>query len=48
MIKIACNMHDRLARERQEPVMRPVFESQDAREGALAFAEREPRAPPGR
>lgn len=29
--------------EKQEPLMRPAFESQDAREGALAFAEK--RAP---
>jgi enoyl-CoA hydratase len=29
--------------ERQEPIMRPAFASQDAREGALAFAEK--RAP---
>jgi enoyl-CoA hydratase len=29
--------------EKQEPIMRPAFESQDAREGALAFAEK--RAP---
>jgi enoyl-CoA hydratase len=28
---------------RQEPIMRPVFQSEDAREGALAFAEK--RAP---
>jgi enoyl-CoA hydratase len=26
--------------EKQEPLMRPAFESQDAREGALAFAEK--------
>jgi enoyl-CoA hydratase len=26
--------------ERQEPIMRPAFESKDAREGALAFAEK--------
>ncbi len=29
--------------DRQEPVVRPVFDSDDAREGALAFAEK--RAP---
>ncbi len=29
--------------EKQDPIMRPAFESQDAREGALAFAEK--RAP---
>ena len=28
--------------EKQQPIMRPAFESQDAREGALAFAEKRP------
>ena len=33
---------------KQEPVIRPVFSSQDAREGALAFAEKRPPAWKGR
>jgi enoyl-CoA hydratase len=33
---------------RQEPIMRPAFESKDAREGALAFAEKRPPVWQGR
>jgi enoyl-CoA hydratase len=34
--------------EKQEPIMRPAFSSQDAREGALAFAEKRPPVWQGR
>ena len=34
--------------EKQEPLMRPVFSSQDAHEGALAFAEKRPPVWQGR
>lgn len=34
--------------EKQEPIMRPVFSSQDAHEGALAFAEKRPPVWQGR
>jgi enoyl-CoA hydratase len=34
--------------EKQEPIMRPAFQSQDAREGALAFAEKRPPVWQGR
>jgi enoyl-CoA hydratase len=34
--------------EKQEPIMRPAFQSADAREGALAFAEKRPPAWQGR
>jgi enoyl-CoA hydratase len=34
--------------EKQEPIMRPAFQSKDAREGALAFAEKRPPVWQGR